>query len=287
MIKVEPPGRRSVPRLRRLPRVEPQPALAHRRPEVGARPRGVRPPARHRRRGRGVVPARRDGTPRLRLRHRARRAPRVVYLSCPAYPDGHRFAQRPGYDALVQASSGQMWEQPGWRMGPIFLHMPMPSMGAFFLISTGVLTALIARENTGRGQHVTTSLFAGAMLYTTQIWQHLEKSNAAAARADGQVVPARHPPDDDLRVRRRVGARVDHERPHADEDAGRDPRSRGRARPVRVHGAAAPTSARRSPRSAGRSSRSGSATTSSPRSRSTITRSRRSSRPTSSSRTRN
>ena len=58
--------------------------------------------------------------------------PRVVYLSCPAYPDGHRFAQRPGYDALVQASSGQMWEQPGWRMGPIFLHMPMPSMGAFY-----------------------------------------------------------------------------------------------------------------------------------------------------------
>ena len=77
--------------------------------------------------------------------------PRVIYLSCPAYPDGHRFAQRPGYDALVQASSGQMWEQPGWRMGPIFLHMPMPSMGAFFLISTGVLTALIAREATGRG----------------------------------------------------------------------------------------------------------------------------------------
>ncbi len=55
--------------------------------------------------------------------------PRVIYLSCPAYPDGHRYAQRPGYDALVQASSGQMWEQPGWRMGPIFLHMPMPLDG--------------------------------------------------------------------------------------------------------------------------------------------------------------
>ena len=72
--------------------------------------------------------------------------PGVIYLSCPAYPDGHRYAQRPGYDALVQASSGQMWEQPGWRMGPIFLHMPMPSMGAFFLVSSGVLSALIARE---------------------------------------------------------------------------------------------------------------------------------------------
>jgi crotonobetainyl-CoA:carnitine CoA-transferase CaiB-like acyl-CoA transferase len=96
--------------------------------------------------------------------------PRLVYLSCPGYPEGHRFAQRPGYDALVQASSGQQWEQPGWRPGPVFLHMPMPSMGAMFLVPTGIITALIARETTGRGQHVRTSLFQGALLYTTQIW---------------------------------------------------------------------------------------------------------------------
>jgi crotonobetainyl-CoA:carnitine CoA-transferase CaiB-like acyl-CoA transferase len=114
---------------------------------------------------------------------------RLVYLSCPAYPEGHRLSQRPGYDALVQASSGQMWEQPGWRMGPIFLHMPMPSMGAFFLISSGVLAALFARENTGRGQHVTTSLYQGAMLYTTQIWQHVEKAPAQFHELMGKSYP--------------------------------------------------------------------------------------------------
>jgi crotonobetainyl-CoA:carnitine CoA-transferase CaiB-like acyl-CoA transferase len=115
--------------------------------------------------------------------------PRVIYLSVPAYPEGHRLAQRPGYDALVQASSGQMWEQPGWRMGPIFLHMPMPSMGAFFLVSMGITTALYAREKTGEGQHVETSLFQGALLYTTQIWQHLEKSNAATHELMGKTYP--------------------------------------------------------------------------------------------------
>jgi crotonobetainyl-CoA:carnitine CoA-transferase CaiB-like acyl-CoA transferase len=115
--------------------------------------------------------------------------PRVVYLSVPAYPEGHRLAKRPGYDALVQASSGQMWEQPGWRMGPIFLHMPMPSMGAFFLVSMGITTALYAREKTGEGQHVETSLFQGALLYTTQIWQHLEKSNAATHELMGKTYP--------------------------------------------------------------------------------------------------
>jgi crotonobetainyl-CoA:carnitine CoA-transferase CaiB-like acyl-CoA transferase len=118
-----------------------------------------------------------------------REFPRVIYLSVPAYPEGHRLAKRPGYDALVQASSGQMWEQPGWRMGPIFLHMPMPSMGAFFLVSIGVTTALFAREKTGEGQHVETSLFQGALLYTTQIWQHLEKSNAATHELMGKTYP--------------------------------------------------------------------------------------------------
>jgi crotonobetainyl-CoA:carnitine CoA-transferase CaiB-like acyl-CoA transferase len=105
--------------------------------------------------------------------------PRLVYLSCPAYPEGHRLAQRPGYDALVQASSGQQWEQPGWRPGPIFLHMPMPSMGAMFLVPTGIITALIARESTGRGQHVRTSLFQGALLYTTQIWSWVPEAGPA------------------------------------------------------------------------------------------------------------
>jgi len=117
------------------------------------------------------------------------RHPRVVYCSCPAYPPGHRLSDRPGYDALVQASSGQMWEQPGWRMGPIFLHMPMPSMGAFPLVSTGILTALIARERTGRGQQVTTSLFQGAMLYTTQIWQHVERAPAQFHELMGKSYP--------------------------------------------------------------------------------------------------
>src|SRR5262245_2007797 len=106
------------------------------------------------------------------------RNPRLVYTSCPAYPDGHRLAQRPGYDALVQASSGQQWEQPGWRPGPIFLHVPLPSMAAMFLVPTGILAALVAREETGRGQHVRTSLFQGVLLFTTQIWTHIEKSRS-------------------------------------------------------------------------------------------------------------
>jgi crotonobetainyl-CoA:carnitine CoA-transferase CaiB-like acyl-CoA transferase len=119
----------------------------------------------------------------------SRSNPHVIMCSIPGYPPGHRFEQRPGYDALVQASSGQQFEQPGWRLGPIFLHMPMPSMAAAFLVPTGVMAALITRGRTGRGQHVTTSLWHGAFLYTTQIWQHVEKANAAFHDLMGKTYP--------------------------------------------------------------------------------------------------
>jgi crotonobetainyl-CoA:carnitine CoA-transferase CaiB-like acyl-CoA transferase len=105
--------------------------------------------------------------------------PHLVYCSVPAWPPGHRKAGRPGYDALVQAAAGQQWEQPGWRPGPIFLPMPMPSMGTIFLVPSGILAGLLARERIGRGQHVSTSLLQGVFLYTTQIWQYVEKADAA------------------------------------------------------------------------------------------------------------
>jgi crotonobetainyl-CoA:carnitine CoA-transferase CaiB-like acyl-CoA transferase len=105
--------------------------------------------------------------------------PRLVLLSCPPYPEGHRRSARPGYDALIQASTGQMTDQPGWRMGPTFLHMPMPSMGAMFLVASGLLAGLSARERTGAGQHVRTSLAQGALLFTTQLWQEATEAGAA------------------------------------------------------------------------------------------------------------
>jgi crotonobetainyl-CoA:carnitine CoA-transferase CaiB-like acyl-CoA transferase len=117
---------------------------------------------------------------RLGLDHEAlaARNPRLVFCSITGYPPGHRAAHRPGYDALVQARSGQQWEQPGWRDGPIFVPMPLPSMGAQFLAQIGITAALLARERTGRGQHVETSLYQGVLLFTTMLWQHAERADA-------------------------------------------------------------------------------------------------------------
>jgi crotonobetainyl-CoA:carnitine CoA-transferase CaiB-like acyl-CoA transferase len=100
--------------------------------------------------------------------------PRLVYVSAPAYPVGTRHAERGGWDALVQARMGLQWEQPGWRPGPIFLQNASPSMAAAYLVPAGLLAGLSAREETGRGQQVRTSIFQGGLALTTMLWMHAE-----------------------------------------------------------------------------------------------------------------
>ncbi len=117
------------------------------------------------------------------------RFPRLVYCSVPAYPPGHRFAGRPGWEGTVQARSGMQDEQPGWRPGPVFLHFPAPSMAACFLLATGVLSALVHREESGRGQHVQTSLYQGVLAYTTQIWQEVERAPAGYRSVMAKTYP--------------------------------------------------------------------------------------------------
>jgi crotonobetainyl-CoA:carnitine CoA-transferase CaiB-like acyl-CoA transferase len=100
--------------------------------------------------------------------------PALVYCSITGYPRGTAAADRPGYDLLVQARSGQQYEQPGWRDGPIFLYIPLPSVAASYLALEGIAAALYVREASGRGQWVETSLYQGVLAFTTQLWQDVE-----------------------------------------------------------------------------------------------------------------
>jgi crotonobetainyl-CoA:carnitine CoA-transferase CaiB-like acyl-CoA transferase len=100
--------------------------------------------------------------------------PSLVYCSLTGYPRTIDAADRPAIDLLVQARSGMQYEQPGFRDGPIFLHAPLPSLAASYLTVEGILAALYARELTGRGQWVETSLYQGVLSFTTQLWQDPE-----------------------------------------------------------------------------------------------------------------
>jgi crotonobetainyl-CoA:carnitine CoA-transferase CaiB-like acyl-CoA transferase len=105
--------------------------------------------------------------------------PALVYCSITGYGRTGTAANRPGYDGLVQARFGMQNEQPGHRPGPIFLHLPLPSFGAALMASVGIHAALLAKERTGRGQWVETSLAQGVLTWMTQIWKRAETPTLA------------------------------------------------------------------------------------------------------------
>ncbi len=133
--------------------------------------------------------------------------PRLVYCSITGYGRDNALSNRPAYDALVQARTGLMHEQRGWaegalnhmnglpdpypdleipqdwvqgaaREGPLFVASHWPSLGAFFNASLGIAAALRAREITGKGQWVETSLLQGALAGAAGVWQRAEKIDA-------------------------------------------------------------------------------------------------------------
>lgn len=128
--------------------------------------------------------------------------PKLVYCSITGYGEDD---DRLGYDALVAATSGLQYEQRGWpegalyhmagredpfaeavnidpnhvqgsnREGPLHVASKWPSMGAFFSAITGISAALYARETTGRGQKVSTSLMQGTLACGSGVWQRADE----------------------------------------------------------------------------------------------------------------
>ncbi len=126
------------------------------------------------------------------------RNPRLVYTTITGYGSTGPLADRPGYDALVQARIGLQAEQPLHsarpaidRDGPIMIGIPLPSIGAFFMALYATMAALIARETTGEGQHVETSLFQGVLANMTMKWWRTEQGGPAGpgSMVDGKMIP--------------------------------------------------------------------------------------------------
>ncbi len=146
--------------------------------------------------------------------------PRLIYCSITGYGRNNEHSDRPAYDSLVAARTGLHFEQRGWAEGAInhmgrradpFAHMEIeyewlqgaprpgplfpasfyPSLGAFFAAATGISAALRAREITGRGQWVETSLLQGALACASGAWQRAEKPDAKDF--DSWILGARSP----------------------------------------------------------------------------------------------
>lgn len=93
----------------------------------------------------------------------AKAHPKLIYCSVSAYGRSGPFADRVGFDPIVQAESGFMSlngypDREGVRTGPSVMDI-----GTSMMAANGILAAVIERQRSGQGQRVETSLYASAM----------------------------------------------------------------------------------------------------------------------------
>ncbi len=84
--------------------------------------------------------------------------PRIIYASLSGFGADGPAASRPGLDNIIQGFSGLM-SVTGFEGGePVRVGIPVADLFTGLIGAYGVLAALMARERTGRGQRVETSL---------------------------------------------------------------------------------------------------------------------------------
>ncbi|MEM7251886.1 MAG: CoA transferase [Pseudomonadota bacterium] len=102
--------------------------------------------------------------------------PWLISCSITAYGKVGPLKDEPPIDDLILARMGILGGMPGFRPPPVHVVHPLPSVGAALFANLGITASLLAREETGRGRAVSTSLMAGALLYHPKvIGEHIER----------------------------------------------------------------------------------------------------------------
>ncbi len=114
----------------------------------------------------------------------ARVNPRIVSCAITAFGSRGAHAPRPGFDPLIQALSGMMAAQGGDECEPVFHTIPVNDVAAAALSAFAIVAALVAREATGTGQAVETSLAGASAFY--QFAELTDFANRPAAPAGGR-----------------------------------------------------------------------------------------------------
>jgi crotonobetainyl-CoA:carnitine CoA-transferase CaiB-like acyl-CoA transferase len=99
--------------------------------------------------------------------------PRLVYCSISGFGQTGPASGRGGFDLIAQGASGIM-SVTGRPDGddPVKCGIPVTDLGAGLFAVYGILSALLARERTGEGQHVDTSLFEAGL--GLSVWEATE-----------------------------------------------------------------------------------------------------------------
>ena len=92
------------------------------------------------------------------------RNPRLIYVSISGFGADGPYAQRPAYDAVIQAWSGIAGVQGG-DAEPQFVKSFIPDKVTSLTWAQSVCAALFARERTGEGDHIELSLLDAAVSF--------------------------------------------------------------------------------------------------------------------------
>jgi formyl-CoA transferase len=106
--------------------------------------------------------------------------PRIVYGSISGFGQDGPYATRPGFDQIAQGMGGLMSVTGVPGQGPLRTGIPLADLTAGLFCALGILTALLEREVSGRGQWVQTSLLqAQAFMLDFQAARYLVAGEVA------------------------------------------------------------------------------------------------------------
>jgi crotonobetainyl-CoA:carnitine CoA-transferase CaiB-like acyl-CoA transferase len=84
--------------------------------------------------------------------------PKVILASISGFGQTGPYANRPGFDQIAQGMGGLMSITGLPGQGPVRVGIPIADLTAGLFCSLGILVALLERETSKKGQHVSTSL---------------------------------------------------------------------------------------------------------------------------------
>jgi crotonobetainyl-CoA:carnitine CoA-transferase CaiB-like acyl-CoA transferase len=102
--------------------------------------------------------------------------PRIILASISGFGQDGPYRERPGFDQIAQGMSGIMSVTGAPGQGPMRVGCAVADVGAGLFAALGIMTALLEREHSGRGQWVQSSLLqAGIALLDFQAARYTMK----------------------------------------------------------------------------------------------------------------
>jgi crotonobetainyl-CoA:carnitine CoA-transferase CaiB-like acyl-CoA transferase len=106
--------------------------------------------------------------------------PRVILASISGFGQDGPYRDRPGFDQIAQGMSGLMSVTGHPGQGPMRTGAAIADVGAGLFAALGIMTALLERERSGKGQWVQSSLLqAGIALLDFQAARYLKEGEVA------------------------------------------------------------------------------------------------------------